>query len=168
MKELLRLRDAGKLNDIQKQWFRNQKPEEELFDCKSDPFELNNLANNPNYSEKLNELRIEMDRWLKAIDDKPNLPEAELINQLWRGSIQKPITSQPTLSFSNGKIYINCETEGASIGYKIKTKNGAFPKTWDIYQKPFPISEDIELIVNAHRIGFAPSQTTEISSLDLK
>ncbi len=69
MKELLRLRDEGTLNEVQKQWFRNSKPEEELFDCKNDPFELNNLANDKDYIKKLEELRGEMDTWLKSIND---------------------------------------------------------------------------------------------------
>ena len=35
MQELLRLRDAGQLNEIQAQWFRAQKAPEELLDRKS-------------------------------------------------------------------------------------------------------------------------------------
>ena len=45
MQELLKLKKQGKLNEIQKKWFRENKPKEELFDCKNDPFELNNLVN---------------------------------------------------------------------------------------------------------------------------
>ena len=33
MQELLRLKEEGKLNDVQMQWFREHKPKEELFDC---------------------------------------------------------------------------------------------------------------------------------------
>ena len=60
---------------------------------------------------------------------------------------------------------MSCETEGASIGYKIKTNNGALPKSWEIYQQPFEISADAELLVQAHRIGFVPSKVIELNEL---
>lgn len=168
MQELLRLHDQGKLNEIQMQWFRDNKPREELFDCKVDPYELNNLAESPEYKEKLNELSLEMDRWLKVIDDKPNLPEQELVNQLWKGSDTKPETSQPLLSHSNGKIQIHCETKGASIGYKIKTKESDFPESWSVYTKPFSVSEGNSIIVQSHRIGFKSSKLKRIKVSDLR
>lgn len=168
MQELLRLRDEGKLNDIQMQWFREHKPKEELFDCIADPHELNNLAADPNYKDKLDELSSEMDRWIKTIDDQPNLPEGQLIAKLWGGEENQPKTVQPNVAYSNGKVSISCETEGASIGYKIKTKEGAFSKSWKIYQKPFELPKGSKLQVQSHRIGFKSSSVKEFKSSDLK
>ncbi len=164
MQELLRLRDEGKLNDIQMQWFRDHKPKEELFDCKADPFELNNIADNPAYADKLKELSAEMDRWLLEINDNPTLPEAQLIKQLWNNSDSQPITSVPEISNLNGKVTISCKTKGASIGYKIITKNGVQSKSWDIYKGPILLPKEANLVVVAHRIGFKPSKTLEIKS----
>ena len=98
MEELLRLRDGGKLNKKQMQWFRKSKQKDELFDCKADPFELNNLADNPKYNQKLKELSNEMDRWLVDISDTPNLPEEELIFNLWGESDSKPLTESPEIT----------------------------------------------------------------------
>ncbi|KAA5824829.1 sulfatase-like hydrolase/transferase [Algibacter amylolyticus] len=168
MQELLRLKDEVKLNDVQKQWFRERKPEEELFDCIADPFELNNLAAYPEYKEKLQELRNEMDNWLQNIGDHPNLPEAELIDKLWGGLEKQPITANPTLKHANKKLVINCDTEGASIGYKIKNDNGKFPKYWSIYTEPIFIQKDKDLLVKAHRIGFKSSKTVQINTSNLK
>ena len=162
MQELLRLRDEGKLNDIQKQWFRDSKPKEELFDCAVDPFELNNLADNPEYKDKLNELRSEMDNWLAVIEDNPDLSEAELIKKLWNGNDEQPVTSKPIINKDNGKVTISCETKGASIGYKIISKSGKTPKSWKIYQNPIELPEEYNLIVKAHRIGYKPSKTIEV------
>jgi len=53
MQELLRLRDEGGLDEIQMKWFRTSKPLEELFDTENDPHELNNLAGDPGYTDKL-------------------------------------------------------------------------------------------------------------------
>ncbi len=158
MQELLSLRDAGKLNETQAQWFRQSKAAEELFDCKADPHELNNLAGDPAYKEKLDELSAEMDRWIKEIGDQPNLPEAELIEQLWSGAETQPQTVEPVIALTNGKVRIICPTEGASIGYKIIGNDGVEPKSWSVYQEPFAISDNAKLLVKAHRIGFKASR----------
>ena len=157
MQELLKLRSEGKLNEIQMQWFRNQKPVEELFDCKADPYELENLAQKPEYKKKLIELRNEMNRWLNEIKDNPELTELELIKQLWSGKDSKPKTAKPIISSSKGEIIIDCATEGASIGYKVKYQ-GEKSKSWSVYKGPFNISKGATIEVRAHRIGFIPSE----------
>ena len=167
MQELLRLNREGELNDIQAQWFRESKPAEELFDCKADPHELNNLADDQAYRDKLEELRTEMDRWLADIGDQPNLPEEELINNLWKVKDSKPITLAPEIANTNGKITISCPTEGASIGYKILNDIGNMPNVWSIYQEPIPMQEGPILLVQAHRIGFKPSDIIRINVSDL-
>lgn len=164
MQELLRLKEEGKLNNIQKQWFRESKPKEELFDCDADPYELNNLANDPAYQEKLNELSAEMDKWLTAINDNPSLPENQLVAKLWEGSDIQPTTLEPIITSENGKITISCETKGASLCYKLIDGEGEVPKTWNMYQKPFEISTGTKLQVKAHRIGYIPSKLVTFSS----
>ena len=158
MQELLKLKKQGKLNEIQKQWFRENKPKEELFDCKNDPFELNNLVNNPKYRDKLKELRLEMDSWLAKIDDNPNLEEADLVKKLWNNQTQKPTTKNPEVKFMDDKVVITCKTNGASIGYKTNQK----AKSWKIYSEPFSISKDNEILIKAHRIGFLPTKDISI------
>ena len=61
--------EDGKLNEVQKQFFVEKKPTEELYDCEADPFNTRNLADAKEHAEKLAELRTEMDRWLKATND---------------------------------------------------------------------------------------------------
>ncbi|RED47789.1 sulfatase family protein [Seonamhaeicola aphaedonensis] len=163
MQELLRLKAEGELNDIQMQWFREQKPKEELFDCEADPYELNNLAANPENQEKLKELSAEMDRWLADIGDQPNLDEAKLIEQLWSGKSTQPVTSQPIITSENSFVKVTCETEGASIGYKIVGIDGKTPNSWEVYQNPIQLPEGSKLIVQAHRIGFMPSEVAEFN-----
>ncbi|WP_204344072.1 sulfatase [Psychroserpens algicola] len=162
MQELLRLRDVGKLNEAQRQWFRESKPKEELFDCSVDPFELNNLADNPEYHDKLNELSAEMDIWLESIKDNPDLPEGELIKKLWNGNNAQPVTLDPIITNDNGKVTINCETKGASIGFKVVKTGEKTPKSWEVYQSAIDLPEGATLLVQAHRIGFKPSSVVEI------
>jgi arylsulfatase A-like enzyme len=168
MQELLTLRDAGELNDVHMQWFRNSKPIEELFDCHSDPYELKNLASNPEYKEKLNELRTEMDRWLKEVGDTPNLPERELINKLWSGNSSKPSTAKAKITIDvNGKAVLTCDTSGASIAYKLKDKKDGFSGAWNLYKSPVSVDENSELMIEAHRIGYVPS-SLRVKIKDLK
>lgn len=159
MQELLRLRDEGKLNSIQAQWFRESKPNEELFDCAADPHEINNIVDRPEYKEKLIELRLEMDRWLQEVGDQPNLPERELIAKLWNGNDAQPVTEDPVIKIENGRADITCATEGASIAYKITAKNGKAPMAWSIYKEAIAIPEGAVLTVKAHRIGYLASRT---------
>lgn len=158
MQELLRLRDAGKLNAIQAQWFRESKPTEELFDCENDPHEINNIAGLPEYHEKLVELRLEMDRLIQEIGDQPNLPERELIDQLWGGSDKQPVTVNPIIKEIDGKLEISCATQGASIGYRIVTGKKQVVTSWEIYENPIAIPQNAKLIVKAHRIGYLASK----------
>jgi hypothetical protein len=160
MQELLKLKEEGKLNEAQKQWFRNEKPKEELFDCVNDPHELNNLAEKPEYKEKLSELSEEMDRWLNEIGDNPSLPEIDLVKKLWNGETKKPVTAKPIAKLVNGKIEITCSTKGASIGYKTNAK----ANSWKIYSKPLELQNTEKLIFKAHRIGFKPSETLTLNS----
>lgn len=157
MQELLRLNDLGELNEIQSQWFRQSKPEEELFDLESDPFELHNLAGDTNVRSRLTELQKEMDRWLNEIGDDPKRSEVDLILELWDHTETQPVTSTPMISYSDSKVSISSETEGASIGYRIRSKETKPSHSWQIYSEAFEVSRNDTLEILAHRIGYVPS-----------
>ncbi len=157
MQELLRLRDAGQLNEIQAQWFRAQKAPEELFDTENDPHELKNLAMDPHFQGKLAELRAEMDIWLNEIDDKGFIPEVELIEEFWPGGIQ-PITLDPVVSHRNGMVHVSSATLGANIAYQLLTDEQELGNSWRLYSEPLRLSQNQQLFTVAHRIGYAPSE----------
>lgn len=46
-----------------------QRPPEELYDLQADPYEMKNLAQDPNYSEHLKKLREEVKTWMQATRD---------------------------------------------------------------------------------------------------
>lgn len=162
MRELLRMRDAGTLDEYQMQWFRETKPREELFDMDNDPHELHNLAENPEYADKLKELSAEMDRWLAEIGDQPNLPERELISQLWDGQDEKPATAAPEITKTGNSLTITSATAGASIGYRI-IENDEKPKSWSVYDgTAVTLPEGAQVEVQAHRIGYKPSEVVVV------
>ncbi len=68
--------NEGKCNDVQS-IFWNTKPPEELYDTENDPWEVNNLAKDPNYQEVLKEMRAANNDWILKIKDAGFLPEGE-------------------------------------------------------------------------------------------
>ena len=99
-----------------------------------------------------------MNLWLASIGDQPNLPEGDLIKQLWQQSEHHPSTAEPEIDSSDGEIVITCSTEGASIGYQILRSDNTKPASWSIYTAPFKVPSGSRVIVQAHRIGFKPSE----------
>ena len=161
MRELLQLNEQGKLNRFQAQWFREQKPLEELFDTDIDPYELQNLAQDPAYSNKLKELSDELDSWLLEIDDLGFTPENELIEHFWPGGIQ-PVTEVPSMSVIDGEIHISSATPGANIAFQVIGLDQASGSRWQVYLNPVKVIPSRRVIAIAHRIGYAPSQKIEL------
>ncbi|PID91464.1 MAG: sulfatase [Bacteroidetes bacterium] len=156
MQELLRMRDAGELDVWQAQWFRERKPEEELFDTEADPHELHNLAGEPAYREKLEELRIECERWMASTNDMGLLDEADYIARIWPGDVQ-PLVATPLLKESGDSISLSCETEGALIGYQFLNMDEAAGDRWMIYTGPLMLPQGKRLVAVADRIGYKAS-----------
>jgi len=166
MQELLRLKEAGALNEIQMQWFSNKEPEQ-LFDIENDPHELNNLASDLNYADKLKELRAECERWMKTIDDKGHIAEPDLISMFWpdwkEPGFEKPVTASPEYTVADGKLQVSCSTEGSAIGYQIINAGEELSETWQVYLSPFAIPENKELYLVTDRIGFASCEPVKVS-----
>lgn len=51
------------------------RPAEELYDIVADPYELNNLADDPQHAEVVSQLRCELDRWMEDQGDKGHATE---------------------------------------------------------------------------------------------
>ncbi|MBD1388637.1 sulfatase [Neiella sp. HB171785] len=168
MQELLRLKAQGKLTPAQAQWFRQQKPVEELFNTATDRHELNNLADHPDYQDKLAELRGELNRWLNAINDQPELPERALIQQLWQDRDAQPVTAPAQLQRQGDKLHLSSATDGASIAYRFNV-DGQSPANWQLYQTPFKAPASGQLQVISHRIGYLESDlvTFDLATLQL-
>jgi arylsulfatase A-like enzyme len=138
--------------------FMKTKPVEEFYDLKFDPYEVDNLIDNPSYSIKIDQLRSELKRWQKEIDDKGFIPENEIVKSFWPNMIQ-PATENVTFSTNNqGKLELNSATDGASIGFQIDNKIGT--ENWDLYHKPIQLNKDQKIAARAIRIGFKASQIT--------
>lgn len=71
------LYQEGKLNEVQSRFFEPRQPEQ-LFDVEKDPYETQDLANDPEYSRKLQEMRRLLTQKVKETNDLSFYPESEL------------------------------------------------------------------------------------------
>ena len=180
MQEILKLRDAGKLNPNQAAWFES-KPAEELYDVDQDPWELHNLAGNPKYQAKLAELRGAFNEWKQNFTDMGNVSEKEMIRKMWKGGTEPPATATPKIVPATAACASTSPPErfdrlphrprrrNAASGnaYRAKLerpgkwKNGdkqPAPPTWNVYDgEVIPLKNGDTLHVNAMRIGYKPA-----------
>lgn len=78
---------AGSLNDVQSRFFE-MRPPEMLFDVEADPYETDNLADNPEYHDKLVELRNKLNDWLTGMPDLSFYPEYVLIDEAFDNPVK--------------------------------------------------------------------------------
>ncbi|MDA3929343.1 MAG: sulfatase [Prolixibacteraceae bacterium] len=169
MNELIKLNNNNELNPEQAYYFRTTKFEEELYNCKADPFQLNNLIEDNTFEPKISELSYAMDNWLIEVRDMGAMPEAEILNNMWPKGIQ-PQTEKPSISINDEIIQIECTTEGASIAY-ISSKTELEPNLdsgWQLYHKPIENKNASFLYVLANRIGYKDSEIVKIDLLKIK
>ncbi|MEJ2006431.1 MAG: sulfatase, partial [Cyclobacteriaceae bacterium] len=128
----------------------------------NDPYELNNLAPDPDYSEVLTELSGAMDNWLSGFQDTGLIPEADLIRKIWPEG-QQPVTAVPEIKKTQGSSFeIYCPTEGASIAYKLISPGVSDEEiTWKTYTGPVSVGQGQVLRAVAHRIGFLRSDIAD-------
>ncbi len=73
-----RLARSGELTGDARIYMAETKPREQLFDLDNDPHELCNLAGDPQYADKLEELRGAHREWVVATRDLGFLPESDM------------------------------------------------------------------------------------------
>jgi len=177
LQELWRMRLEGELNGDLPTLMQDQRPPEELYDCLNDPFELNNLADDPMYREHLKRLRKTLEEWCGEYDVWGDIPEEQMVKTMWPNGVQ-PETAKPVMIPINtqlsGKtpvnegtyneptaIMLHSATQGASIAYTFD--QGAAPK-WKLYSGPIMLEEGASTIrAVAVRIGYKDSEVNSAS-----
>lgn len=151
----------GTLNETQAQYLK-PRAIEELYDLDVDPYEINNLANNPEYAAQLAELSTEMDRFQAEFGDMGALDEDEMIEAMWPGKVQ-PVTVAPVGKWHEDAVIFSSETEGASIGYRISQE--AVPASgWHLYTSAIKLNKGQTMEAKAVRYGYKESGITTIVS----
>ena len=76
IQQLKTMHAAGKLSELQEKIYFGKRPEHELYDLEKDPFEINNLATDPNYAETIQQHIAILEKWQKETGDKGMQPES--------------------------------------------------------------------------------------------
>ncbi|MDY8134179.1 sulfatase [Aquimarina sp. 2201CG5-10] len=77
VKVMHQLHAENKLDTIQDRFMSDDRPKEEFYNLREDPFELNNLADDPKYAQVIKEYANVLDAWINETDDKGQYPEDE-------------------------------------------------------------------------------------------
>ena len=162
MKEWRRMAAAGELKGPPAIFFQSTKPKEELYDTAFDPHEVNNLATSPEHQVILARLRKVHEQWMKDTGDIGLIPEAVHDEEVRPGG-KWSITADPAITIASGKATISCKTEGASIGYRLVSKNEKTPQNakqvrWLLYHQPVEVPAGKTIIARACRLGYKDSQ----------
>lgn len=158
MQVILALKDSAKLNEQAMHWFRTTKPAEELYDVQTDPHQFRNLADDPRYQNKLQELKKVYDDWLNRVGDMSGEPEMQMVSRWWQGHDKPPATATPQIRSDGKKWVVVCPTKGASVGYKRRWSEPA----WQVYTGPLSQQSGDSLYVVAQRIGFTRSEVAAV------
>jgi hypothetical protein len=67
---------SGQCNEVQSRFWKS-KAVEELYDTENDPWEINNLAGDPEYAERLASMRQAMQKLASSMKDAGYIPEAD-------------------------------------------------------------------------------------------
>jgi N-sulfoglucosamine sulfohydrolase len=173
MQELIRLHAEDKLEGAQKIWFSDTRPPEELYDCEKDPYQINNLADDPEYKDVLQRMSSRLNKWMSNTKDMGNISESEMINNMWPNGVQ-PVTAPPAFivygkesvnmtAISKGgkysypvKISVYCATQGASIAFTADTTENI---RWKLYTGPIKLNKGTTLLkAKAIRYGYKESK----------
>ena len=117
---------------------------------------IHNIAADPQYFEKLQELRKAHQIWTKTYGDLCRLPESELVRSLWPPDGVQPVTATPSLLQNGEHLEISCPSPGASIAYRLDGEG-----RWLLYSGPIVVDRGTLVESQAIRLGWKKSAVVE-------
>ena len=120
--KLIQMDSLNMLEGDSKYIFMKTKPLEEFYDLDTDPYEVNNIIDDPKYADRINDFRVALENWQKEINDQGFIPENKIVESFWPNMTQ-PKTQNVEFKIRNDGLYeLTSITKGASIGYQIDEK----------------------------------------------
>ncbi|MEH6558162.1 MAG: sulfatase [Oceanicoccus sp.] len=155
MQELWSFFESGKLNEQQAYWFK-PRPRLEFYDLATDPHEIHNLADDPEFAVKMNRFREVLNDRLALIGDLSEMAESEMAEQFWPEGKQ-PKTAVPVIhSAGEHAVKLVPSEPHTSIGYRINDGD------WKAYlpNSRLEVPQSSLLSVKAVRYGWLESELT--------
>ena len=156
MLDILKERDAGRLNEIQMSYFTAPRPKEEFYDVQNDPHNLNNLIDDPAYQTEIARLRAAYEQWLHEYNSMWFWSEVEISEYMQPGGVKR-VAEKPVFVVEAGRVSIFSPTPGASIAYRINGQ-GYSPKHWMLYTGPVKLNPGDKLEAVSARAGYTQSE----------
>ncbi len=85
--------EEGRLSSTQSAYYL-EKPKEELYNLRLDPYELNNLAHNPAHQKTLDSFRHTLHQWTVRTDDDGTFEDPEALAEMDRRFNQQKVRSR--------------------------------------------------------------------------
>jgi N-sulfoglucosamine sulfohydrolase len=169
MADLYRLEETGPERPEQWQLAARQRPAEEFYDSQADPWEVNNLIDEPEHRARVAALREHLEAWIESTGDLGFvLPETTLVREkIWPPDGRQPTTPAAEVDdqafLEDGRtmfrVTLSCSDPGASIGYRLGTSK-KYSGPWQVFAGPFDVPGNLRFIeVQTHRIGHKPATT---------
>lgn len=173
MREWYELYEKNQLTPAQQNFFEPI-GEEQLYDIQQDPWELNNLANNSQYQSILTGFREQLEQWLAHHGDWSEEHEDQMVKRFMpdgrqqvtavpvfsRASVLSKVAATHSSSTPSMQLRLSCQTEGASIAYKINDN------PWQIYTHAFTVANNAKVLAKAVRYGWKESEEVEFDTLN--
>lgn len=189
MQKMLELRDAGKLNEDQMQYFKAPRPVEEFYDLANDPYELHNLAGDPAFKYDFERLKAEFDRWNNTTNAVWNERDENDWKAFFNPGGERRSIETPVIQKTAEGYVVSCSTPGVSFVWQFTDKKPQAPKTvsparagaggpnaaanlmgygadrskgWRYYTGTIPAVKGKYLSVKACRAGYLESETVTV------
>ncbi|MBD3322909.1 MAG: sulfatase, partial [Chitinivibrionales bacterium] len=143
------------------------------YDTQTDPWEITNLAGDPDLQDERKRLSAALDTWISEVNDLGSVPEDVMVRRMYPDGVQ-PQTAVPLFipicedspgvdpSPEGGTfkgpcaVQIHCATQGASIAYTLDEGDGA---RWLLYTGPLKLENGTTSVrARAIRIGYKESR----------
>jgi N-sulfoglucosamine sulfohydrolase len=92
VRQLLAMRDAGELSEVQERWCGPSKPAWEFYDLEADPLELDNRYDDPTFTREIMELEALLNAWIAETD--ANNPYPERMETIVPAKAHRQVTEQ--------------------------------------------------------------------------
>ena len=156
--KLIQLDSLDMLEGDAKYIFMKTKPIEEFYDLETDPYEVDNIIDDPKYADRINNFRDALQNWQNEINDQGFIPENKIVESFWPNLIQ-PKTENVEFKMRDDGLYeLISITNGASIGYQIEDQIGT--NSWNLYFKPILLGDKQKIVARAIRLGYKASEIT--------
>ena len=121
MKRLLEMRDNGELDEKQMLYFKAPRPVEEFYDLANDPYELNNLADDPSFKYDFERLKAAFEQWNSTTNSVWNTKTEEEWIAEFKPNGEKQVVADPVITRTDEGYVFSCSTPGVSYVYKVQT-----------------------------------------------